>query len=234
MCANASTSSPPPRDACGCGRLRVRLARGIECAQTSHQAFVALVIEAVQRAGLPVAHSGGPHPRVKVTPGLQLPLGYTSRCEYLDFALAQPCTGHAFASALAEQLPPGLRLLWAGRVPAHTPHPRANIVACWYTLYGALDPERAHAFRAAPQWPHAREKKGARIELDLKVLVDRIDVHSDCTLLKVRIGAGPQVKPAEVIESVFGLPEGDALRAPVERTALIMPPAPFPRSFLVE
>ena len=214
--------------------MRVRLARGIEFAQTPHQTFVALVLDAVDRAGLPVARGAGPRSRIKATPGPQLPLGFTSLCEYIDFALAAACTACRFAAELAPQLPDGVRLLWSGRIPSRTQHLRGSVLAYWYTLFASLDAARAGAFFAAAEWPYAREKRDQTIQLDLKTHVDRIDVRASQSLLKIRTGTGPQIRPQEVLESVFDIPRDEASRVPVERTALILSPAPFPRSFLVE
>lgn len=76
----------------------------------SHLDVVRAFDRALRRAELPIAFSQGFAKHPKMAFGPPLPVGVTSRAEYLDLEFAAPQTS-AFASVLSEALPEGLSVI---------------------------------------------------------------------------------------------------------------------------
>lgn len=77
---------------------------------TSHLDLVRIFDRALRVAKIPMAFSQGFNRHAKIAYGPPLPLGATSRAEYFDLELAQPCSGSVIGS-MNEVLPEGLRIV---------------------------------------------------------------------------------------------------------------------------
>ncbi len=71
----------------------------------------------LRRARLPVVHSQGFSPRPRIALAAPLPVGVTSDCELLDVLLEEHCIVEEVATAIAPQLPTGLRLVELKETP---------------------------------------------------------------------------------------------------------------------
>jgi radical SAM family uncharacterized protein/radical SAM-linked protein len=78
-----------------------------------HLDFVTLIRRCARRARLPLAYSQGFHPQPLLAFGPPLPLGVTSRTEWLDVELERPLDSSEIVSAWNAQAPEGLRFLHA-------------------------------------------------------------------------------------------------------------------------
>lgn len=76
----------------------------------SHLDFVRMFGRAMRRAALPMAFSEGFNPHPLMTFALPLPVGYTSRCELLEFSLAEPRGTDEIKSLLNGVLPCGVNV----------------------------------------------------------------------------------------------------------------------------
>jgi len=95
---------------------------------------------AFRRANIPVAYSQGFNPGPKITIAAALPLGMTSDCELMDVVLDAPVPVPDFLARLAEQLPPGARLLSAVEVSPEAPPLRLACVGLNTVLQLMLPP----------------------------------------------------------------------------------------------
>lgn len=93
-------------------RFRIKYGKGPELRFISHLDLMRLWQRAVRRAGLPVAYSQGFTPHQKISFGPPLPLGMSSRGEYLDLQLDKPCQGD-IAAILRQYMNPGISILEA-------------------------------------------------------------------------------------------------------------------------
>ncbi|HEU4436190.1 MAG TPA: TIGR03936 family radical SAM-associated protein, partial [candidate division Zixibacteria bacterium] len=64
--------------------IRFRWEKGEEARYSSHLDVIKVFERGLRRSGLPVSHSQGFHPKMKVAFGPPLPLGHLSTAEYLD------------------------------------------------------------------------------------------------------------------------------------------------------
>ncbi len=77
---------------------------------TSHLDLVRIFDRAIRVAKIPIAYTQGFNRHAKIAYGPPLSLGATSRAEYFDLDLAQPCPWEVIA-AMNEILPEGIRIL---------------------------------------------------------------------------------------------------------------------------
>jgi radical SAM-linked protein len=210
------------------GTLRARFARGPEVSAWTHQDFVAAIRDAADRSGLPLARGSGGVPRIAAGPPLAQ--GYVSRCEYMDFEVSEPITSAAFGRGLAPLLPEGVELVWQRRIRSRSPHLRAAVTAYSYTVPGEFERARADAFARARVWPYRRirAKKGNQ-EFDLKQSVSRLETRPDGLTLTIEVRPDGTPKPAEIVESVFGMPADQARRLQMERVGVRFLPVKRPR-----
>jgi len=215
-------------------RMRVRLARGASWRHLSHPEFVRLLHTAVAQANLPIARGNRAETPYRIVSGPPLPLGYTSRCEYVDMDILRPITSHEFKQRLAEVLPEGIAVLWARRIPPTAPHLRASIAAFCYTIDGQFDPVHVDRFRTEPSWPYVRKKKDRETLFNLKEMVSLLEVTEERVRLCLAVSPQGILKPEEVLESVFDIPQSLCGDFVIERTDIRFVPIYFPRAFVVE
>jgi radical SAM-linked protein len=77
---------------------------------TSHLDLVRIFDRAIRVAKIPIAYTQGFNRHAKIAYGPPLSLGATSRAEYFDLDLAQPCPWETIA-AMNEILPEGIRIV---------------------------------------------------------------------------------------------------------------------------
>ena len=177
-----------------------------------HLETMGQIARAFRRAGVRVANTQGFHPHPLVKTAGALPLGVESLVEPLLVTVKGWASAEGLRRAVNAALPRGLAL--AGGRPARRkePLPEPEVVTYHIRSREPLDPERLAAFQASDAWPYERvSPKGTR-EMDLKVTIRRLELEPQGLTAEVgREGGRP--KPAEILESVFGLEPGDALAA---------------------
>jgi len=198
--------------------LRVRLARGPALRGIVFKEFVDLVRGAAGRAGLPVARTS--RGALRIEPGPHLAPSHTSQCEYMDFELSEPITGAEFMRRLAAQLPGGLEVMSARRLPPGAKSIKAAIRMFRYRVTGEFAPEQAERFRQAGTWPIVRLRKGQQRTLDLRHSVARLEVGPKEVIMDIEARAEGTPRPEEVIASVFGIPREEAVLLDTERSGV--------------
>lgn len=103
--------------------VRLRYAKMEDVRFTSHLDVVRMFDRAIRRSGLPVVYSAGFSPRPRFSFGPPLPVGMTSRAEYVDFETTRPW-GKDDGTRLVGALPSGFEVLevrgFVGRAAALT------------------------------------------------------------------------------------------------------------------
>jgi radical SAM-linked protein len=204
-------------------RLRVVFTKDEPLKYTSNLDVLRLWDRAIRRAGIPVAYSQGFNPGPKITIAAALPLGMTSDCELMDVVLDAPISVPDFLARLAEQLPPGARLLSAVEVSPEAPPLPARVRGIEYRA--AVDAPGDHvevAVRralAASSLPRERRNR----LYDLRPLIEDLRVQeadgTGCELwMRLRAEAGATGRPDEVM-ACLGL---DKLVTSIRRTRLIL------------
>jgi len=83
----------------------------------SHLDLMRVFFRALRRADLPISFSQGFHPHPQVSFGLPLSVGVEGLGEYADFTFYKSVEPQEFLTRLNEQLPEGIKMLCARRIP---------------------------------------------------------------------------------------------------------------------
>jgi radical SAM family uncharacterized protein/radical SAM-linked protein len=214
-------SNPEPRD-----RVVLRFSRRGIGAILSHHELMSLWIRSLRRARVPLAYTQGFHAHPRVAFDAALPVGEASADSYLDLVLdEEPDLGELVARITA-QLPEGLRVLEASRLPLRQPSLMALNAG---VVYAARVPgdmaELAQAVRALRDASRTevvrRSKKGPK-RLDVRSSIRWLDIaqvapdEDGRALLGVWIAQpanGSRCRPGELL-SALGL---DPLKCSVLR-----------------
>lgn len=181
-----------------------------------HLDFTQIILRSLRRAGITTHFSQGFNPSPKVSFGPALPVGTESVAECFLMDLPQPLNDTDQAIALLNRaLPDGISIvsisLHGGKLPQ-------DMISSYEIVPPtALDQAQVgklHDFLERDSFPVPRERKGRKSEVDLRPLVNRLDVDaSDRIMLELVTRSGtPGTRPLELLEHVLGL-DGDTLRA---------------------
>ena len=77
----------------------------------SHLDLMRTMQRAIKRSKIPVWYSQGFNPHIYLNFPLALSLGVTSRTEYMDFAVTEPCDNEKLVEMLNNSMPEGLKIL---------------------------------------------------------------------------------------------------------------------------
>ncbi len=201
---------------------RVRYSRLGDARFLGHLELLQLVFRVLHRAGLPVLFSRGFNPSPRVSFSQALPVGVESLVEHFDVELARPLTDTRKAvQTLNDQLPPFIRITTVEPAPGRAEG--GAVVSYEITLPGTDSgiAARADAFLAVPSFVVGRVRKGRKRELDLRPLVDRLEIAGATIRLDLRSDPGRAgTNPREILEQVLGLDRERALRARVVKVAV--------------
>ncbi len=161
-------------------RLRIKFSRGPEIKFISHLDIVRLWQRAFNRAGIEIAYSSGfsPHPRISLA--APLPLGVTSEAELMDIFVIKGVAPHFFASAVNQQLPPGMVVEKVYPIAFDLPSLQSVVSLADYlvqvdTLKGPGDIKTViNALLAQEHLPWQHQRDTGPHKYDLRVLINDI------------------------------------------------------------
>jgi len=190
-------------------RLRIRFRRGEEVKYISHLDLMRLWQRAFNRAGISLAYSAGFHPHPRISLAVPLALGVTSDAELMDIVLDKWVSPHSLATAVSEQLPPGIEIQQVFPLPLTMPSLQSQVRYAEYrveleTDKGQKEIESAITSLLALEhlpWQHQRDT-GPR-HYDLRALIDDlwlIDWHpGSCTIgMRLRCDNSGSGRPEQV------------------------------------
>lgn len=90
--------------------IRFRYGRDETLQYIAHLDMLRLFERTLRRSGLPVAHTQGFNPRMKLVFGLPMSTGLTSEAEYADVELDRPIVPAAFVATMNTHLPRGMQV----------------------------------------------------------------------------------------------------------------------------
>jgi radical SAM family uncharacterized protein/radical SAM-linked protein len=227
-------------------RWRLRFEKLGPTAMLGHLDFVRELVRVVRRGGLRMHYTQGYHPKPRLSFGPALSLGIASLDEYVDIDLLDPPDGLEIVRRLGLGCSVGLRFLEASALTREAPTLGASIVGADYVLafpeasIGAGETLSAlvNGFMQREEITVKRVTKGLGRKIDVRRFVQRLAVGDQDALESVRragiagrlttlvtsVALGPtgSVKPAEIVEALFGdgSPPFQAIRT---RTRLEIP-----------
>ncbi|MBI4668465.1 MAG: DUF2344 domain-containing protein [Elusimicrobia bacterium] len=221
--------------------LRARLVRHGWSRFVSHLEQIQIFKNAVLLAGLPAARSRTKKPRLKMSFGPAVGVGWESSSEFFDIMLEEPVQIETFSERLKSCLPLGYELGWVGRIPVYFPslEESANRADFWIEEKyepGGVDWQRLFEwFRRLSQEGREplivkKEKPGKKIDLiNVAEIVAAVSLGISQSggnvgvKLSLRYGPKKNLKPEKILEISLGLtPEFIETRLRICRTALAL------------
>jgi radical SAM family uncharacterized protein/radical SAM-linked protein len=204
-------------------RIRMAFRKGPEARFTSHLDVLRLFVRAFRRARIRLALSQGFHAHPRLSPGPPLPLGYTSRAEYIDFEVVDNVPA-AFERIINAHLPAGIEVLRHTAVPERTPALDGSVTLAVYRIEWEGAPQAASLRPAIASFLSNnafRVRRGEK-DVDIRLSVADLSVQGNGLVLSVRPGSSATAKVKEVLDPLFESFEEPPLTFRVERTGLFI------------
>ena len=203
-------------------RLRLRWGKTNSQRLLSHLDHIKVIEDTIRRSQIPVAYSLGVHPRMKLSFGPPLPMGFTSECEFVDISLEQICTGQMVES-IRKSFQEGFELLESKTVFARTTSLSESINRVIYTL--RLDDstdlmklrERATGLLERDKLEILRKTKSGESTVDIRPAIYEIIIHDNDLELTLGLGQGGYARPTEVAGLLFEIDEEHAAQLQFHR-----------------
>ena len=120
----------------------------------------------------------------------------------------------ALRERLTHQLPEGICILSLEGLPLDAVSPKLK-ESTYEITFGGLEIDRADLdrFLQADVFPVVKRGKKGDKTVDLRSLVKSVDIlESGKVRVAIRHTAGPELKPAEIVKSIFSIGEQDILK----------------------
>jgi radical SAM family uncharacterized protein/radical SAM-linked protein len=193
-------------------RVRIHFMKRERAALFGHLDSMRSFERAFRRAGLSLLHTLGYNPKPRMTFSPACPLGVESEAELVDIELRDRIAVQEIGERLQGQLPAGFEIHCVeelGRFDA----PLSQVIAGYvvrFELPTSIPEEeiegRVRAFREAPRLSAARTQHGRNKALDVKELVPEMVVTGPHRVqAAMRHLPSGSLRPAELLEAVFGL-----------------------------
>ena len=163
-----------------------------------------------RRANVPLAFSGGYHPKPKITFALALPVGVEGEREWADFELQESWDPRRLRDAMNRFLPTGLKILLAWKTPLDGQPLTSRVSSMGYR---AEFPEpvddlynRIEALSKSGDVPVVREGREKIKTLNLKNYLQAMEASGDdtvCFTLAMQKTSG-SIRPGEVLRALMG------------------------------
>ena len=196
-------------------RLRMRWGKTDSQRLLSHLDNIKAIEDAVRRSQVPVSFSQGTHPRMKLSFGPPLPMGFTSECEFVDISLEQICTTQMVES-IRKSFSEGFELLESKAVFARTTSLSESINRVIYTLRlnDKIDLKKLKANAAKllekDKLEILRKTKSGEATVDIRPAIYEIIIRENELKLTLGIGQGGYARPTEVAGLLFETDEEQA------------------------
>jgi len=199
-------------------RVRIRFCKQGNLRWIGHRDLMRCLERLFRRAGLPLAMSEGFHPKPRMSFPSALAVGIEGLDEVMDLQLAESRTAEQLHAQLAPHAPPGLKFNSVEVLP-----PGAKKARLHGVRYRAPIPaerrtdvsERIARILAAKSHPIVRSGRAA--PLDLRPLLDELELREDMLWMRLRETPGASPRPREVLAAV-GLSDPEIRKAQLCRT----------------
>jgi radical SAM family uncharacterized protein/radical SAM-linked protein len=190
----------------------------------SHLELLRLFIRAFKRAGLNLIYSKGFHPLPKISFASALPVGTESIHETVDFQLYETMPISSVREEISRQLPSGIRVICMEDITTQKKAGRTEESHFHVTLNGLqIEVTDLKGFLRSKYFPIAKTRKGRKQIINARSVVKSMGfIPPDGIDLVISHNSGPQLKPADIIKSVFHLSEDGASKIRILKTKQVM------------
>ena len=183
-----------------------------------HLEMVKIFLRALRRAEIPVKYSKGFHPKPNISFEDPLPVGLESLTESFYLSVDGGIEPDAMVEKLNEHLPEGLRILKCRPAPKNPLHKTFEPVNYSITLKNTcFNEEKINDFLNRETFIFLRfNRKGKSKTIDLKEMVFTLKLRAPNMLnMSLKTEPGKTVRPFEVLDKIFGLPEEEIRQAEI-------------------
>ena len=124
-------------------RIRLTYTKEENLKFISHKELIRAIEKAIRRADLPIAHSQGYNPHMKIDFGIPLQLGVSSNCELIDLYFNNDLSPNEAADKLNKILPPGIKIIKAEKIDSSAPSIQSSVKAARYLIKFRTDPSNS-------------------------------------------------------------------------------------------
>lgn len=173
----------------------------------SHLELVRVFIRAFRRSGLNLVYSKGFHPMPKVSFGCALPVGTESMQETVDIEIIEPPDFLSLKETINEQLPDGITVTFIEKIyrekkKAHLKESHFIVTLNGFELKG----QDLKGFLKSDHFPVTKINKKGKREINARPLVKSMSLISPNKInLALKHAIGPELKPVEIVRSIFSL-----------------------------
>lgn len=193
-------------------RLRVRLARRGPARLLSHLQQIDMVRRALQDAAWPVSKTQAKKPKLKVSFGPAISVGYESEAEYFDVDLQAKMDPARSQETLSPHLGDGYALVSVKSIPRFFPSLEESVNVARYVVQSPLlapTKSRWEDFWRKENFLVIKKKEDREIAIDARACVRQWALNGDTLELELRFGPGRTLKPERVVEAVCGFQPSD-------------------------
>ncbi len=163
----------------------------------SHLDLNHTVLRAIRRSGLPVWQTEGYNPHTYVAFMLPLSLGQEGVREALDFRLTEEVGFEEVAQRLNDALPPDIRVIEV-TVPKNK---NTDIASAEYHIESDVEWESFKAFADSPEILTEKKTKKGVTTIDLKPLIQRLDIVDGKIVLQLPAGNEFNINPSLLFDA---------------------------------
>jgi len=184
-------------------RFRLKYTKGPEIKFISHLDMTRVWLRAISRARLPIAYSQGFSPHPKVSFGPPLPLGVTSRGEYMDIQLDRPASAES-VNDLNKHLPRGMEISAVKPIMSNARSISELAEAAEYMVKWQGDAAAVKSkFEDQPAWPIQVMKKSLLIEADIRKQVTDIILAEGGFIVRLKMNVSG-AKIGQIVNALTG------------------------------
>jgi len=172
----------------------------------SHLDTMRVFQQAFRRAGLQLCFSRGFNRRPKISSGFPLPLGYSSKDEYLDIVVAG--ADRNLAEHINRELPDGIFIELANEIPLKSESLFTGTTGFEYEIrfHETLPKNVSKAVGGILNRPEIiveRLRKNQVRQIDIRPFINKIALHSDSgIILSTKVISGQTVRPEETLKQL--------------------------------
>ncbi len=200
-------------------RYQLRFRKEAELCWIGHHDLMRAVERTFRRAGLPLAMSGGFHPKPRLAFPSALGLGIAGRDEVCEAELTEPIAAETLHERLAEHCPPGLTITRVEALAADAAAAFPRAVEYELAVPEALQPEVQTALERflaqTEHWITRDEARSRRVDLRADVL--HLELVEDVLRIRIRVTRAATARPREVL-AALNLQDLERTNGPLART----------------
>jgi len=185
-------------------RYQLRFRKEGDLCWIGHHDLVRAIERTFRRAALPLAMSGGFHPKPRLSFPSALGLGIVGLDEVCEVELTEPMSAEELRTRLQEHAPPGWTITSAAETPEHAPAAVARTVEYSLPVPAATRPRLQAAIERlwaqSECWVTRDEARARRVDLRADLL--DLKLADDALRIRLRVTRAVSARPRELLAAL--------------------------------